>query len=236
VILLVRGLTATIAGVGALLSCSALAAGARAQPSVRTPAHVTLRAPADGSQLFTAPAAVTFSGTVSPNEAGALAVLQREGTDTGNEWRRIDAARVGPDGRYSITHTFLLAGAASIRVLVRRRGDLPSQSEVRSYEISQPQNPRLTINASADPIAVGQQVTISGRVAGDPGAVVTLLAHALGHPGFAPVGEVKADRRGGYRFPAQAPVVNIYYETRSAGMLSAELYERVKARLVAQVR
>jgi hypothetical protein len=215
-----------------LVDAQGLASAARV---IKVLAHVTLQGPADGAQLFTAPAEVTFSGTVSPDEAGALAVLQRKSANIGSEWRRIGAARVGPEGRYSIRHTFLLAGEGSIRVLVRGPGGPPSASEVRSYEISQPQNPQLTINASADPISVGQHVTISGRLAGAPRTPVTLLAHALGHPGFAPVAEVRTDTSGRYTFPPQAPSVNTYYEARGAGRLSAELYEGARELLSAQV-
>ena len=197
---------------------------------------VTLRGPADGARLFAGVAGVTFSGSVSPAEPGATAVLQREDAGTGGEWRRIDAVRLGPDGRYSMTHTFLLAGGpVDIRVLARGlRGYAPSASEVRRYEIAQPQNPLLTLNASANPLFPGQSVTISGAVARASHSTVTLLTHAVGHPGFVPVAKAVTDARGGYRFPAQGPLVNIYYEVRGAGRLSAELYEGVKPALGAR--
>jgi hypothetical protein len=195
-------------------------------------ANVTLRGPAEGARLFTAPASVTFSGTVSPSETGATAVLQREDAATGYEWRRVGAAEVGADGGYSITHTFLLVGAVNIRVVVRGgRGYAPSPSEVRGYEISQPQNPRLTITASADPISAGQHVAISGTLARAPRTAVTLLEHPVGRPGFMPVAHVVTDAAGRYRFPAQAPAVNTYYEVSGGGRLSAELYEGVKGLL-----
>jgi hypothetical protein len=224
------GLIAPVAAVAALLWLGTPATWARRQRAiVRVRPSVTLRAPANGARLFAGPATFTFSGAVSPIEPGALAILQRQGSATGEEWRRVDAARVGLDGRYCIVHMFLLAGAANIRVLVRGpRGFAPSVSEVRSYEISQPQNPLLTVNASADPISLGEHVTIAGRVARAPHTLVTLLTHPLGHPGFAPVAKVRTDAGGRYRFAPQAPTVNTYYEVRGAGRLSAELYEGVK--------
>ena len=80
---------------------------------------------------------------------------------TGSIW-----ARSASDGSYSITHTFVVPGDANIRVLVRsQRRNIPSPSNVLTYEISQAQNPSLTIQASADPISYGQSVTISGTVA-----------------------------------------------------------------------
>ena len=201
------------------------------------PAQVALHAPAGGARLLAGVAGFTFSGSVTPSEPGAIAVLQREDAATAGEWRRIAAARVGPDGRYSITHTFLLVGQINIRVLVRGgRGYAPSSSQVRSYQIAQPQNPLLTINASADPILPGQRTTISGRAARAARTAVTLLEHAVGHPGFVAVAKAVTDAAGRYRFPAQAPSVNTYYEVRGAGTLSAELYEGVKRPLAGRSR
>jgi hypothetical protein len=226
---------APIAAVAGALWLGAPAAQARR--IVRVAAQVTLHGPRDGTRLLAGVAGVTFSGSVTPAEPGAIAVLQREDAATGGEWRRIGAAPVGSDGRYSITHTFLLVGQINVRVLVRGgRGYRPSPSQVRSYGIAQPQNPLLTINASTDPIFSGQRTIISGRVARSSRTAVTLLAHAVGHPGFAPVAKAVTDLAGKYRFPAQAPTVNIYYEVRGAGALSAELYEGVKGRLAGRAR
>ena len=67
--------------------------------TVPVAAEVTLNEPADGTQLFTGPAnKVTFTGTVSPANVGALVVLQRQNAVTGNEWRRIDSGRVVAGG------------------------------------------------------------------------------------------------------------------------------------------
>jgi hypothetical protein len=143
---------------------------------------------------------------------------------------------VGAGGSYSITHTFAVPGDANIRVLVRsQRRNAPSPSEVLTYEISQAQNPQLTINASADPITYGQQVTISGTAPGAPNTAVTLLAHTAKQPGFVAVSEAKTDAGGNYAFPAQAPVANTFYKVRAASRVSAVLYEGVRDLLTAQV-
>jgi hypothetical protein len=204
---------------------------------VRVFAHVTLLGPADGSQLFTGAAnKVTFSGSVSPMDVGARVVLQRQNADTGDDWHRIGVGQVGPGGTYSITHTFLVPGDANIRVLVRSQGrNAPSPSQVLSYEISQAQNAKLTINASADPIAFGQPVTISGTAAGAANVSVTLLARTASQASFAPVAQAKTDASGNYTFPAQAPVTNTFYEVSGAGRVSAVLYEGVRDLLTAQV-
>src|SRR2546430_11069753 len=104
-----------------------------------------------------------------------------------------------------------------------------------SYEISQAQNPQLTISASADPITFGQQVTISGTAPGAPSTPVTLLAHIAKQRGFVTVSQAKTDAAGNYTFPAQAPATNTFYRVRASGRQSAVLYEGVRDLLTAQV-
>jgi hypothetical protein len=204
--------------------------------TVRVFAHVGVTGPTDGSQLLTGAAnKVTFSGSVSPADVGALVVLQRQNAVTGNAWHRIQLGSVGPGGSYSIIHTFVVPGDANIRVLVRSEGrNVPSPSDVLNYEISQAQNQQLTINPSADPITYEQSVTISGVVAGAAvNTPVTLFAHTAHQVGFAPVTEVKTDGVGGYTFPAQSPVNSTFYQVRAGGKDSAVLYEGVKDLLFA---
>ena len=111
----------------------------------------------------------------TPADVGALVVLQRQNALTGNEWHRIDFGFVQSGGGFSIVHTFRVPGDANLRVLVRsQRRNSPSPSNVLSYEISQAQNPKLTISASrrSDPLRADAS-TISGtdarrrRPAGD---------------------------------------------------------------------
>lgn len=214
------------------------AVGARsATVHVGVLAHVTMQGPPEGSQLLTGfPHRVTFSGTVSPRDVGATVVLQRQNAAGGNEWRRIQVGFVGFGGVYSITHTFVVPGDANIRVLVRSQGrNMPTPSDVRTYEISQAQNSLLTIESSANPITFGQQITISGTVTGAaPNTAVTLLSHTAGQE-FAPVAEVKANSSGQYTMPIQAPASNTLYEVRAAGKTSAVLFEGVRNLLTAQV-
>jgi phage protein U len=205
--------------------------------ALRVLAHVSLAGPPDGSQIFTGKGnKVTFTGTVNPNDVGARVVLQRQNANTGEDWHRIGVGQVIAGGTYSITHTFVVPGDANIRVLVHsQRRNVASPSELLTYEISQAQNPQLTINASADPITFGQVVTISGTAPGAAKAPMTLLARTAGQPTFAPVAEAKTDASGNYVFPAQAPVANTFYEASGAGKTSAVLYEGVRDLLTAQV-
>lgn len=208
----------------------------------RVSLQVTLTGPPEGTQITTgAPNKQTFSGTVSPADVGARVILQRQNAVTGNEWHRIGIGQVvagGPTGgTYTIAHTFRVPGDASIRVLVRSdRINSPSASTPLEYEISQAQNPSLTILSSADPIAYGQSTTISGVLAGaTTPQTVTLLARTVHQHGFAPIAEVSTDTSGNYSFPAQPPVNSTLYRVQGAAQKSAVLYEGVKNVLTAEV-
>jgi hypothetical protein len=205
---------------------------------LRVAAQVTLTGPPEGTQIETgAPHQQTFSGTVNPADVGARVILQRENAVTGNEWHRIGIDQVMTGGIYSITHTFRVPGDASIRVLVRSDGlNIPSPSNELEYNISQAQNPSLTINSSADLISYGQPVTISGVLAGaTTSQPVTLLARTVHQHGFAPIAEVGTGAGGSYSFPAQTPVNSTLYRVRGGGQKSAVLYEGVKDVLTAEV-
>jgi hypothetical protein len=210
---------------------------ASANKGVRVAAQVTLNGPPEGTQIFTGPAGkITFTGTVTPTDVGARVILQRQNALTGNEWHRIDSGTVEAGGSFSIIHTFLVPGDANLRVLVRSQGrNIPSPSDVLSYEISQTQNTELTIVSAADPIVYGQSVTISGTLLGGAAKPVTLLARTVHQRGFASVAQATTDSNGNYVFPAQMPVNSTYYKVEGDGKSSAVLYEGVKNVLSAQV-
>jgi hypothetical protein len=205
--------------------------------TVKVGAQVTLSGPPEGSQLLTGSAnKVTFTGTVDPADVGARVILQRQNAATGNEWRRIDLGFVTPTGAYSITHTFVVPGDANLRVLVRsQRRNVPSESNILTYEISQAQNPALTIEASPDPISYTQTVTISGIAGGAAKAPVTLQAHTARQHGWAPVAEIPTNATGSYTFLPQSPINSTFYRVKGAGKTSAVLYEGVKDVLTAEV-
>lgn len=205
--------------------------------TIRVAAEITLAGPPDGSNLLTGPKdAVTFTGSVDPSDAGARVILQRQNAATGGDWRRIDASTVGANGSFTIMHTFKVPGDANVRVLVRSQGrNIPSPSQVLTYEISQAQNPNLTIAASQDPIPFGQSLTISGTVANGALAPLTLYARTA-RGGRTAVATTVADAAGNYTFPAQSPTYNTAYQvTRTTGAASAVLYEGVRDGLTAQV-
>jgi hypothetical protein len=201
-------------------------------------AQVTLVGPPETKQVLeglkTGRAnAVTFSGTVSPDDSGATLVLQRENAIKGNEWHQIGLTIVNSNGGFALTHVFGAPGASDIRVLLRgNRRNVASPSNVLTYEISQAQNPALTILSSLDPLAYEGSTVISGTLAGLPNTVVTLLGHAAGKS-FTPIATVKTDGEGNYSFPAQTPLTSIYYKVNGGGRGSAVLYQGVKYLLTA---
>jgi hypothetical protein len=208
---------------------------------VKVAAQVTLVGPAEGKQLAISTGrhnAVMFTGTVTPATPGAEVVLQRQNSIKGNEWHRIARSVVtsnGTSSTYAIAHVFRVAGDSNIRVLIRQgKHTIASPSNVLSFEISQAQNPSLTIASSADPIAFGGTTTVSGMVAGEPNTDVTLMAHGAKAP-FAAVATAKTDSTGAYSFTSQGPANSTFYRVVGSGRNSAVLYQGVKYVLTAAV-
>ncbi len=209
--------------------------------NVKVSAQVTLAGPPEG----VVPTAlrtghhnmVTFTGKVSPADAGALVVLQRQNAIRGNEWHRIGHdVQVSKAGEFTIAHTFVYAGDANIRVVVRGGArNAPSPSNVLGYEIVQAQNPQLTIESSANPISYGQSTTIKGVVAGAANTPVQLLARTAQQSSFTLLAEAKTDSSGAYTFAPQTPLESTFYRVQAAGRKSAVLYEGVKYVLTAGV-
>ncbi len=223
----------------------AAAQGARSgRRAVKVTALVTISGPPAAAQLLfagrrsdasaLASNTLTFTGSVSPNAAGGMVVLQRESATVSENWRRIGLGEVGADGEYSISHAFLRAGTATVRVVVHARGLLPVASEPLTYVIAPRQNPRLTIGASAEPLAYGQSVTLSGTTAAAADQPLTLLARTA-DSAFSPVATVTTDGSGGYRFPAQSPLRSTVYKVTGAGTSSTTAFEPVTPLLSAQV-
>jgi hypothetical protein len=220
----------TSAGVDANSVFVVRSPGARsAHIAVKVLAAVTIQGPTPGAVLFTRGNAgahnrLTFTGTVSPGEEGAQVALQREYLASGEQWRTIALARVGADGGYSVTHGFRIPGEVSVRVVVHPKGpNLAVASEALSYTVAQTQNPRLTIQTSADPLSFGQSATITGIVAGAGGQAVTLFARTPGHP-FVAVGKDTTGAGGEYSFTV-SPVQSTYYRVLSATTISSQLFE-----------
>ena len=206
--------------------------------TVKVIAQVSLAGPPEGKQLAAGIRtgrrnAVTFTGTVSPTDAGATVILQRQNEVRGRDWHPIGRTIVNSGGGFALTHVFWVPGASEIRVVVRsNKRNVASPSNTLSYEISQAQNPSLTIFSSADPIAYGGSVVISGVAAGAAHAPLTLLGRTAGGS-FKPLATTTSDGEGRYAFPAQATLASTRYRVEGAGRRSAVLYQGVKYVLTA---
>ena len=205
---------------------------------VRVAPQVTFEGPPEGKELFTGFAASKnnlFSGTVNPKEAGLLVVLQRENAVKGNEWHRIAATLTDANGNYTFTKRFVAPGASSLRVVVRptRTHRIVSGfSTVRSYDISQAENPSLLIFSKTNPIAQGGSTIIEGEAKGLANTPLVLQARGA-HGRFTTVASTSTDGNGKYAFPTQSPAVSTFYKVTGGGRSSAVLYQGVKYILTA---
>jgi hypothetical protein len=216
------------------------AAGLRSgEKAIHVAPVVTLKEPTEGTMLFTGRGATigahhnrlanaaTFKGTVNPFYPGEIVALQREASTATEEWKAIDRGTVNAQGEYTITHIFSVPGDANLRVVAHPHGgNWPGASSAASYVISQPQNPALTINASADPILYGQSVTLNGIAAGAASKPVTLLARTASGP-FTAVASGTTGPGGQYSFTA-FPLRNTAYQVTVGTTKSAVLFEGVK--------
>ena len=201
---------------------------------IRVSPQVSLAGPPESKAIITGRrGAVIFSGTVSPADAGAEVVLQRENSSSFEEWHVIQIGIVSRNGAYSFTHVFSGPGEANIRAVVRahRKISVRGVSNALSYTISQAENPRLTLNTTASQITFGQSSTLSGVVAGAVSQPVTLWSRELNGV-FAVAAKGTTDSTGKYSFP-QAPQHNTVYRVTSGAVSSALLVQGVKFLLTA---
>jgi hypothetical protein len=183
------------------------------------------------SQLFTGRAhEVTFTGAVNPLDAGAEVKLERESGGTGEEWSVIqDHVFVKADGTFKIVHIFRVPGDANLQVIVRPHGrfDVRGVSNTLGYEISQTQNPNLTLEPSANPVNFGQPLTLKGIVKAGPGQKVILMARSFGSP-FAEVTKTTSGALGAFEFKIASEEKNTFYRAVSGTVNSAVDFEGVK--------
>jgi hypothetical protein len=201
---------------------------------IKVAPHVTLAGPQAGGRASTlagpqrrVPDRATFTGTVDPFQAGALVELQIAYPSAPQQWRTVAYGRVGNDGTYSISHSFGTPGATLVRaVAYAGKSKVPAASEVIFYEAQQPQNPNLTIHASADPTLAGGSLTISGVAAGVANQPITLSARTF--DSAAPtITTTSTDGEGNYTFTL-TPTENAYLRVTQAASTSTTLLEHVR--------
>ncbi|HXB15551.1 MAG TPA: hypothetical protein VNV44_07375 [Solirubrobacteraceae bacterium] len=223
---------ATLAPADADVYLYARAGHARSpRQAIRITPLVTLAGPATGAVLPMArrrssQSPITFSGTVSPADAGALVTLQRERPNGSGSWRRVAFTRVGEDGSFSFSHLFRIPGPLELRAFVHRHDHrLPAVSETLSYEVAQPQNPSLTISASPADVPFGSPVTISGRLAAPAGSPVALLTLGGGGP-LTTAASTGTESGGAYSF-TQTPNRDTAYRVSGGAQSSATVRVQV---------
>jgi hypothetical protein len=177
---------------------------------------------------------VVFTGHVTPNHQGDRVFLQRQVGASGDDWKTIDSGRVGPGSNYAIVHRFRVPNGdgVTLRVAIRRdRRNLAGASKSVDLTVQQNQNPNFTLNASQDPIPVGQSVTLSGTLMAPDNAGKTVVLWAHEHnQAYHPVTTATTDASGNYAFPAQSPLHTTVYQARSANgnRRSAQVFEAVR--------
>jgi hypothetical protein len=208
--------------------------------AVRVSPLVTLAGPAHGAVLpmasrhARAQAAVHFSGTVSPSDAGAIVALQRERPLGSGTWRAVAFGRVGQDGAFAFSHSFRTPGPLVLRAFVHRHGHrLPAVSEPLSYQVAQADlaGLGLTITLTPQTVAYGEPVAIAGKLAGGAGSPVTLLART-GPGGFGAIASTTAGEDGAYSF-TQTPARDTEYRVAGGGRSSTTLRAEVTFSLTA---
>jgi 2-polyprenyl-6-methoxyphenol hydroxylase-like FAD-dependent oxidoreductase len=145
-----------------------------------------------------------------------------------------DVAIVGAGYTGLWTAYYLKRAEPSLRIVrPRHKFKLRGISNTLSYSISQRQNPGLTINSSADPIAHGQSIQLTGTLAGGASQPVTLLARTPGG-GWATIEKGTTDAAGGYSF-TQSPPQSTFYRVTGPNVHSTVLFEGVSYVLTASV-
>lgn len=178
-------------------------------------ARVTIHAP---STAFTGQP-VPIVGHVVPNHAHEIVILERQVGQKGDDFRKIAATRLNGSSNYGFLEQARIPGDYTLRVVFR--GDKRNRRGVSddvSIAVSQKQNPGFTLNASADPITVGQSDTLSGTLAasaahGNANVAVTLFERTDGTR-FRVAQNGTTDSSGNYTFTVQ-PANNTVYAVRT---------------------
>jgi hypothetical protein len=172
-----------------------------------------------------------FTGSLTPASTGALVALQVSFEAAGERWHTVAFGHVGTDGTYSITHAFRISGMLTTRTVAHAgRYNTVAVSNPVSYAASQPQNPRLTIQTSADPITYGQSMILSGTAAGATSQPVTLLTRTNGSA-WTIAATATTGVGGDYTF-TQTPLQNTSYRVTSGTTSSTILFAAVKSTIV----
>lgn len=161
---------------------------------------------------------VNFTGSVFPAHHHQRVALQEQESTNGNGWKTIDAGYTNGHSAFSIAHHFRTAGSYTLRAFFPDDPrNIPGQSASIGLTVQQQQNPSFTINGSAQAIANGQSVTITGTLhsygsatAAAPNVSVTLYGrHGTG--AFRALQSTPTDSSGNYSFTTMPLHNTVYY-------------------------
>ena len=181
---------------------------------------------------------VTFSGTVSPNHAGGVVLLQAQ-KGTSDDWRTIARGQIANDSTYQIPHAWRVPGAYDVRAVFRPDArNTVGVSDPVTVVIEQTQHADFTINTSDPVVSNGSPYTISGvldqpgTTTPEPSTSVSLFAALPGTADFHEVTTTMTGTDGSYTFAGLTSPTNELYQVRAtfppARDGSATLFEGVQ--------
>lgn len=188
-------------------------------------AAVTLGTP---TGIVTGASPVALSGRVLPGgHTGEPVLVQQSGV---SGWQTIARATIASDGSFSASPTF--GGGRTVTLRAVFPGDarnLAAASDPLDLLVEPAQGRAVPLVASANPLTLGQAVTLSGTLggAGSGGTPVTLLAG----PDSAdeqPVASAPSDGAGNFSFVEQ-PTADTVYGVSAGSTRSAPLVLGVQA-------
>lgn len=196
----------------------------------RVHARVTINAP---TTAFTNQN-VAIVGQVAPNHASERVLLERQIGGARNDFRVVGTTRLDASSNYRFVERSRIARDYTLRVVFPGdRRNLAGVSDEVSIAVSQNQNPAFTLNASANPITVGQGDMLTGTLAAsatqsNSNVAVTLFQRAFNSRVFTVAQNGTTDASGNYTFTVQ-PANNTVYSVRTAsGQHTRQLFLGVR--------
>ena len=157
---------------------------------------------------------ITFSGQVTPNQAGHRVLLQEQNQKTG-DWHTLKTGELSSSSSYSISYRWRTPGVRDVRALFPGDGtNIAGASDGVTVTIQQSQVPGFTIQSSQPIIPEGSSVQISGVLENGATTSVTLWARRADEAHFRPVQSMVTGSDGSYAF-GQMPTVNMLYQVRT---------------------
>ena len=199
-------------------------------------AEVSLTPPTPPSTGFLTGQPATFTGSVTPDHAGAEVFLQEQTGTQGNAWRTLKTGRLDGASQFSITYRFKVPADHTVRVFFPEDDrNMAGFSDSVTVVVQQKEMPDFTITTSAQIVPIGTSATIKGVLSmpgaatPDPGVMVTLWGHTDGLP-YAPITGVTTGTDGSYSFTV-TPAQNTEYQVRTTFApvrVTAALFEGVE--------